>query len=48
MRTAVTVNASKKADKIAAEKQNKNDNNIFDLTFNKSLVKIVSMRFFIK
>ena len=46
--TAVTVNASKNADKTAADIQNNKDNKVLDLTFNNSLVKIVSIKFFMK
>ena len=48
IKTAVTVKASKKADKNAAENKNVNDNVFLDLIFKRSLVKIVSIRFFIK
>ena len=48
IKTAVTVNASKNADKTAADIQNNKDNKVLDLTFNNSLVKIVSIKFFMK
>ena len=39
IKTAVTVKASKKADKKAPEKQNMNERVVFDFTLSKSLVK---------
>ena len=44
----MTVKASRKADKIAAEKENNKDSATLDLTFNNSFVNIVSIRFFMK
>ena len=46
--TAVTVRASKKADKTAAEIQNKSDSNVFERMLNNNLVNIVNIKFFIK
>ena len=48
MRTAVTVKASRNADKKAAEITNNNDSKTFDLIDCKSLVKITISRFFRK
>ena len=48
MRTAVTVKASRNADKKAAEITNNNDSKTFDLIDCKSLVKITISRFFMK
>ena len=46
--TAVTVKASRNADKNAATKQNKRERCILDLTLRNNFVKMVSIRFFIK
>ena len=48
IKTAVTVKASKKADKTAADIQKRSDKNVLDLTLRRSLVNIVSIKFFIK
>jgi len=48
IKTAVTVKASKKADKTAADIQKRSDKYVLDLTLRRSLVNIVSIKFFIK
>ena len=48
IRTAVTVNASRKADKKAADITNNKDKSILDLMVCSNLVKITMSRFFIK
>lgn len=48
IRTAVTVKASRKADKNAAEITKRSDKRVFDLMACKSFVKMTISRFFMK
>ena len=48
IKTAVTVNASRKADRMAAEKQNINERFIFELTLSSNFVNIANIKFFMK